>query len=384
MDSPAYARHGTSDSPLGALQGLRVLEISALGPVPCCAMLLADHGAEVVRIERPGAGPSLTDGLGRGRQRLVLDLKQATGQAELLELCKQADVLIEGFRPGVMERLGLGPTEVAAVAPHMVYGRMTGWGQSGALAHRAGHDLNYLAMSGLLWPMGDSDRPPAPPLNLVADFGSGAMMLAFGVLAAVLRVRAGGQGQVVDAAMVRGTAYLGTLFHSLQATGQWQWQRSSNLLDGGAPFYACYAAQDGYVSVAALEPAFFAELIAGLELDAVWIGRQYDRAYWPELRRIFSETFAAHPRAYWDQRLLTRDACYAPVLEPDEAATHPWSCVAGQENERGVWLPQPEPMLSVTPAQPGPSACFEVTTQQVLDRWTQSRQVVLGTDLGPA
>lgn len=368
----------------GALQGLRVLEVAALGPVPCCAMLLADHGAEVVRIERPGAPPGLTDGLGRGRECIVLDLKQADCRAELLELCKAADVLLEGFRPGVMERLGLGPNDVAAVAPQLVYGRMTGWGQSGALAHRAGHDLNYLAMSGFLWPMGDSDRPPTPPLNLVADFGAGAMMLAFGILAAVLRARECGQGQVVDAAMVRGTAYLGTLFHSLQATGQWQWQRSANLLDGGAPFYACYAAQDGYVSVAALEPPFFAQLVEGLEWDPAWVDRQYDQASWPEMRALFKQTFAAQTRAYWDQRLLTRDACYAPVLEPHETASHPWACVQGQENEFGVWLPEPEPRLSVTPAEPGPSAALQTTTQQVLDRWVQSHRVVLGTDLGPA
>ena len=331
------------------LKGLKVVELAGLGPVPFAGMMLADQGADVVFISRPDAATSLTACLERGRRVVAADLKQPQGREQVLRELQDADILLEGFRPGVMERLGLGPADCHAIRPSLVYGRMTGWGQTGPLAPRAGHDLNYLALSGMLWPMGDANSPPRPPLNLVADFGGGAMLLLFGVLAGVWQARASGKGCVVDAAMTEGSALLGTLVHGLMASGQWSRQRDANLLDGAAPFYRCYGTADGrWVSVAAIEPPFFKTLVLALGMEPAWCERQYAREHWPALQAEFERIFAAQSRDHWDAVLLPLDACYAPVLDPIEAASHPHAVARGSfaKDAAQVAWPVPAPRFS--------------------------------------
>jgi len=342
----------------GPLQGLRVIEFAGIGPAPLACMLFADLGADVVRIDRleaSGLGLAMAprdDVNARGRRSLALDLKQPAGREAGLRLVATADVLVEGFRPGVMEKLGLGPEPCQALNTGLVYGRMTGYGQSGPLAAQAGHDLNYLALTGLLNAIGPAGGPPLPPLNLAADYGGGAMFLAFGVMAALWERQRSGRGQVVDAAMVDGAAALGSIFWGLSAAGQWQPERGSNLLDGGAPFYACYETADGrWMSLAALEPKFFAEAAALLELDARFLPRQYDRRLWPDLRQAIESAFRRHPQAHWCERTAGTDACIAPVLSFDEAPRHAHAQARGGFVEvDGRLQPAPAPRFSRTPA----------------------------------
>ncbi len=349
-----------SDSHHGPLQGLRVIEFAGIGPAPLACMLFADLGADVVRIDRPeasGLGLALApadDVNARGRRSVALDLKHPAGRDAALRLVAGADVLVEGFRPGVMEKLGLGPEPCLAANPRLVYGRMTGFGQQGPLAPQAGHDLNYVALTGLLHAIGPAGGAPLPPLNLVGDYGGGAMFLAFGVMAALWERQRSGQGQVVDAAMVDGTAALGSIFWGLHASGQWRPERGSNLLDGGAPFYACYETADGrWMSLAALEPKFFAEAARLLALDARFLPRQYDRRVWPELREAIAATFARHDQAHWTALAAGTDSCIAPVLDFDQAAQHPHAQARGGFVEvDGRRQPAPAPRFSRTPTAP--------------------------------
>jgi alpha-methylacyl-CoA racemase len=362
----------------GPLDGLRVLELASIGPGPMCAMLLADLGADVVRVDRTGPselGVPMAprfDVNGRSRRSVALDLKQPAGVDAVRRLADRADVLIEGWRPGVAERLGLGPEELLARHPGLVFGRMTGWGQHGPLAERAGHDIDYIAIAGVLGAIGPADGPPTPPLNLVGDYGGGALYLAFGILAALFERQRSGRGQVVDAAMVDGVASLAGIFHGLAAARQWDARaagRGHNLLDGGAPFYASYACADGgFVAVGALEPKFFAELVARLGLDPGWRARQYDRRAWPELRAALAAAFAARTRDDWAAHFDGSDACVAPVLSLAEAPSHPHLRARGSFVEvDGVVQPAPAPRFSRTPAAtPRPSPEPGADTDAVL------------------
>ncbi len=339
---------------MGPLHGLRVVEMAGIGPGPMCAMLLADLGADVVRIDRlspSGLGVPMAarfDVNARSRRSLALDLKLPAAIEAVLRLTDRADVLIEGFRPGVAERLGLGPEVCCARSPGLVYGRMTGFGQTGPLAPAAGHDLNYIALSGALHAIGASDArggKPTPPLNLVGDYGGGALYLAFGLLAALYERQRSGRGQVVDAAMVDGAASLMGIFYGLQAGGQWGGARGENLLDGGAPFYDTYETADGgHVAVAALEPKFFAELARRLALPERFIARQYDRRLWPELRELLTATLRSKTRDAWCAELEGTDACFAPVLSIAEAPGHAHARARGTFVEvDGVVQPAPAP-----------------------------------------
>ena len=339
----------------GPLAGLRVIEMAGIGPGPFCAMLLADMGAEVIRIARPGTPDDPHDILARGRSAtLRIDLRAAGGAAAapVLDLVARAEVLIEGFRPGVMERLGLGPEACHARNPRLVYGRMTGWGQTGPLADRAGHDLNYIALSGVLSGIGPADGKPVAPLNLVGDYGGGGMLLALGVLAALLNVQRGGAGQVVDAAMTEGAAQLGAVVWGLIASGNWREQRASNLLDGGTPWYDSYRTADGhYMAVGAVEARFYAELLAKLGLADSGLPPQHARSGWPRLREAFTAAFAAQTRAHWCRLFEGSDACVAPVLGFSEAPQHPQHQARGSFVEvAGVLQPGPAPRFSATPS----------------------------------
>ncbi|HOM12049.1 MAG TPA: CaiB/BaiF CoA-transferase family protein [Rubrivivax sp.] len=314
---------------MGPLHGLRVIELAGIGPGPFCAMLLADLGADVVRVDRTEASElgvpmdPRYDVNARNRRSVALDLKSPAGCDAVLRLAARADVLIEGFRPGVAERLGLGPAECHALNPGLVYGRMTGFGQSGPLAQAAGHDLNYIALSGALHAIGPAGGKPVVPLNLVGDYGGGALYLALGLLAALYERNSSGRGQVVDAAMVDGAASLASIFYGMSASGRWSQQRGSNLLDGGAPFYDTYETADGkHVAIGALEPKFFAELAQRIGLDARFVKGQYDRRLWPELRAAMAAILRGKTRDEWCALLEGSDACFAPVLSMTEAPAH--------------------------------------------------------------
>src|SRR6185369_4263901 len=315
---------------MGPLAGVTVIELAGLGPGPFCAMLLADMGAEVICIWRPGAAARPHDLLNRNKKSLLVDLKQLRGRALVLSLIERAQLLVEGFRPGVTERLGLGPADCHAVNPRLVYGRMTGWGQEGPLAGAAGHDLNYIALTGALHAIGRAGQPPTPPLNLVGDFGGGALYLAFGLICALREAEHSGQGQVVDAAMVDGAAALMTGIYGYRAAGRWGDRRGENYLDSGAPFYDVYETRDGeYVALAAIEPQFFAELLARLGLPAELAKSQNDREQWPSLRAAIAGKVAAMSRAECCALMEGSDACFAPVLSMAEAPQHPHNIARG-------------------------------------------------------
>src|SRR5688572_25561307 len=341
---------------MGPLAGIKIVEIAAIGPAPFCSMMLADLGAQIVRIERASAKPSEPappDPLLRNRRSIALDLKNAAAVEVVLKLVEGADVLIEGFRPGVMERLGLGPEPCLARNPRLVYGRMTGYGQSGPLAQAAGHDIDYIALSGALEPIGRAGDKPLPPLNLVGDFGGGGMLLVTGVLAALLERGRSGLGQVVDAAMVDGSALLCTMLHAFRQLGMWSGARGENLLDTGAPFYEVYETRDAkFVAVGALEPAFYAELLAklGLTRDPRFQA-QMDKAQWPAMRAALSACFAERTRDEWSAVFEGSDACVAPVLSPLEAPAHPHNHARHTFIEaHGALHPAPAPRFSRTPA----------------------------------
>lgn len=314
---------------MGPLNGVRLLEMGGIGPAPFAAMLLADMGADVVRVDRPAAAdlgiamPARFEISNRNKRSIAIDLKAPQGVETVLSLAARADILIEGFRPGVMERLGLGPQTCRARNPALVYGRMTGWGQDGPLAQTAGHDLNYIAMTGALQAIGAS-RQPAVPLNLIGDQGGGALYLAMGVLAALVEARASGAGQVVDAAMVDGVTSMMGMYHALHQQGNWTIGRERNLLDGGAPFYGVYETRDGgHVSVAAVEGRFYRELVIRMGLDPAELPPQNDPGHWPQTRARFAEVFASRTRNEWTAIMEGSDACFAPVLDMAEARTNP-------------------------------------------------------------
>lgn len=350
-----------SSAATGPLAGVRVLEFEAIGPGPFCGMMLADMGADVLLVDRP-EDPRL--GLGRerrfevmlrGRRSVTLDLKSPAGIEAARALAARADALIEGFRPGVMERLGLGPEVLLARNPRLVYGRMTGWGQDGPLAPRAGHDIDYIALAGVLHAIGRSNDAPVPPLNLVGDFGGGGMLLAFGIACALLEAQRSGRGQVVDAAMVDGAALLATMFCGMLAAGRWSEVRGENLLDSGAPWYDVYQTRDGkYVAIGAIEPKFYAELLERLGLVGEPLPAQYDRAGWPRLRARFGEVFATKTRDEWCALFEGSDACFAPVLTFSEARAHPHNRTRGTfVAAGGIEQPAPAPRLSRTPGAIG-------------------------------
>lgn len=344
---------------MGPLSGIRVLELASLGPGPFCGMLLADLGADVLLVERAqDAGLGLEqarchDTMFRGRRSLILDLKAPGGAEAALLLAARADALVEGFRPGVLERLGLGPDVLLARNPRLVVGRMTGWGQDGPLAPRAGHDIDYIALSGALHAIGRAGEAPVPPLNLVGDFGGGGLLLAFGIACALLEAQRSGKGQVVDAAMVEGAGLLTTMLWGLRAAGQWQDRRGVNALDTGAPWYDTYATRDGeHYAIGAIEPKFYAELVSRLGLDPATLPAQHDRARWPELRARFAAAFATRTRREWDDVFAGSDACAAPVLSLAEATQHPHAQARRAHVEvAGIVQPAPAPRFSRTPGR---------------------------------
>ncbi|MCD0501427.1 CaiB/BaiF CoA transferase family protein [Bordetella petrii] len=342
----------------GPLNGVRILELAGIGPGPFCAMMLADLGAEVIRVDRKaagflGGGGTIVD---RGRRSIALDIKQPGAIDIVLDLADSADALIEGFRPGVMERLGLGPEVCLKRNPRLVYGRMTGWGQTGPLAHAAGHDLNYIAITGALHAMGHADRPPTPPLHLLGDIGGGGMMLALGIVSALLEARQGGKGQIVDAAICDGVSTLATAYHGMLASGKWSTHRQANMLDGGAPFYGCYACADGkFISIGAIEPQFYALLLERCDIRDPDFQQQWDRAQWPALRIKLEQMFSMKTRDQWCDLLEGTDACFAPVLDFDEARVHPhYRARNGFVETGGITHPAPAPRFSRTQGAPGP------------------------------
>jgi len=360
----------------GPLVGLRIVEFDAIGPVPLAAMLLADMGCEVVRIARaPNSGQAWdnTGGaiLNRNRKHVHLDLKDPDDRDRALDLIARADAVIEGFRPGVMERLGLGPEPCLARNPRLVFARMTGWGQTGPLALRAGHDLNYIAITGALNAMGRAGEQPPVPLNLVGDYGGGSMFAVVGLLSAIISARATGRGQVVDVAMTDGTASLTAMFHALAAGGLWSNARGINLLDGSKPFYRCYACSDGrHVAVGALEPQFFTLLVKGLGLDPA-VYNQFDPAGWPAMEQAFAEVFATRTRDAWAARFEGTDACVSPVLDFAEAADHPHNRERATLVEiDGIRQPATAPRFAATPTSINPSRRGLIGIEEAVADWS--------------
>ncbi len=361
-----------ANSTPGPLADVRIVELAGIGPGPYAGMMLADMGAEVIKVERVGGGgdlfpaPRPTEILDRGKRSIELDLKSDAGREIVLSLLAGSDALIEGFRPGVTERLGIGPAEALAVNPRLVYGRVTGWGQHGPLADSAGHDIDYIAVAGALGSIGDDS--PVIPLNLVADFGGGGMFLVAGVLAGILSARSTGVGTVVDAAMVDGVAHLMSMMHGGRAAGWWRSGRGVNVLDGTAPFYSVYETADGeYMAVGALEPKFFAELVRRLGLEEAWRDRQYDPSAWHEMRETFHGAFMSKTRSEWVDRFAGGDACVAPVMSMAEAIEHPH--LAEREtflDVDGVIQPAPSPRFSGYRPRPGKPADFGGDTGTIL------------------
>ncbi|MDB2483189.1 CoA transferase [Gammaproteobacteria bacterium] len=359
---------------MGPLKGIKVIEMAGIGPGPFCAMMLSDMGAEVIRVDRlahKGSGHK-ANVLNRGRRSIAVDLKNPEGVATVQRLIDGADVVIEGFRPGVMERLGLGPDACLKRNSRLVFGRMTGWGQDGPLALAAGHDINYISIGGALGAMGYADRPPAPPLNLVGDFGGGAMYLLAGVLAALVERGMSGKGQVIDAAMTDGTASLLSPFYGMMAMGMWTKERMDNRLDGGAHYYGSYACADGkFISIGSIEPQFYALLLELCEIDDPEFAKQNDKQHWASLRGKLEALFITQPRDHWCALLEGTDVCFAPVLDLQEAPTHPHN-VARQSFVEidGVTQPAPAPRFSRTPSSvQAPAAIAGEHSEAILNDW---------------
>lgn len=376
----------------GPLRDLKVIEFAALGPAPFCGMLLSDLGADVIRIDRPGGSdlgstriPVHADILSRGRRSIALDLKKPQAVAGCLRLTERADVVIEGFRPGVMERLGLSPDACLARNPRLVYGRMTGWGQSGPYAALAGHDLNYIAITGAAHAIGTAQKP-VPPLNLAGDFGGGALYLAFGVLAAIIHARSTGEGQVVDCAMCDGVASLMASVYALKAAGEWLDERQANYVDGGAYFYDAYCCADGkWISVAALEPKFYSVLLQKMGLEDPGCAAHADRSQWPRMRQKFAEVFASKTRAQWCAIMQGADACFAPVLDLDEAPRDAHNTARRTFVELdGVVQPAPAPRFLRTPGavQSPPPAIGQLGREALLDWGWSAAEVERLLDCG--
>jgi alpha-methylacyl-CoA racemase len=360
---------------MGPLQGYRVIEMAGIGPAPFCAMMLADMGAEVIRVDRRERADlgvvraPAYEVMNRGRKTIAVDIKKPEAVEIVKRLVKDADAIIEGFRPGVMERLGLGPDMLAAVNPRLVFGRMTGFGQEGPMAQRAGHDINYIALAGVLHHLGRAGERPVHPLNLVGDFGGGGMYLAFGVVCAMLEAQRSGKGQVVDAAMVDGAASLMAMFHGMWSEGIWREERGTNMLDTGAPWYDVYETKDGkWVSIGSIEKRFYADLIQRLGLAKESLPAQHDRAGWPTLRARFTEIFKSRTRSEWEAVFEGSDACFAPVLSIPEVTQHPHNAVRATFVSRdGVQQPAPAPRFSRTRAELGaPSKPAGADTRAVL------------------
>jgi alpha-methylacyl-CoA racemase len=364
---------------MGPLAGFRIIEMAGIGPAPFAAMLLADMGAEVIRVDRREAADlglpnrdAKFEVLHRGRRSLAVDVKAEAGRELVKRLAGKADALIEGFRPGVMERLGLGPDVLLQVNPRLVFGRMTGFGQEGPLAQAAGHDINYIALAGVLTCIGRKGQAPVPPLNLVGDFGGGGMYLAFGVVCALLEARTSGKGQVVDAAMVDGAASLMALMYGMYAQGTWADERGVNVLDTGAPWYDSYQTKDGkWLAVGAIEARFYAAFLDRLGLDPGKLPKQHDRKGWPELRRRFTEAIAGKTRDEWERIFEGSDACVAPVLSLAEVEHHPHNRArATFERRDGVLQPAPAPRFSRTVCEPGlPPSARGADSEAVLRDW---------------
>ncbi|MBB36323.1 MAG: carnitine dehydratase [Hirschia sp.] len=362
----------------GPLVGTKILEIAGVGPGPFCAMMLADMGATVLRVEREGAPPAIPpidpvkNLLHRGRQTISLNLKDPEAVETVLSLVEHADVVLEGYRPGVMERLGLGPDICLERNPKIVFARMTGWGQDGPLAHRAGHDINYFAISGSLYMTGRKDEVPNPNLNMVADMGGGGMLMALGIVSALLEAEKSGQGQIVDASMTEGTALLATMIHGYRAMDRWTDDRGANLLDSGAPFYDVYETSDGqYMAVGSIEPKFYAELMKGLEIDRDNFPAQHDKSAWPEMKKTIAGIIAGRTRKEWEAVFDELDACVTPVLTPDEAAVYPHAKARKIfDKVADVMQPMPAPRFSRTPSKiSGPPPSADTPLDQIMSEW---------------
>ncbi|MCC5952456.1 MAG: CoA transferase [Acidimicrobiia bacterium] len=375
---------------MGPLTGTRIIEIAGIGPGPFAAMMLADMGAEVLRIDRadrvaklgtPDPDNPPADLLNRGRRSVALNLKSPDGVALLLDLVEQADALVEGFRPGVAERLGFGPDVCLERNSRLVFGRMTGWGQDGPYADMAGHDINYIALAGVLDHLGRADGPPTPPINLVGDFGGGGMLMAFGIVCGLLEASRSGEGQVVDAAMVDGSALLMTMMHSFVAMGMWELERGTNMLDTGAHFYDTYETSDGrYVSIGSIEPQFYAELLRLCGLEGEELPHQHDRAAWGALKQRLADVFRSKTRDEWCEIMEGTDVCFAPVLSMAEAPMHPHNRERGTFVEvAGITQPAPAPRFSRTPGavvSPPPHAGQH--TDEALTEWGVAAERISG------
>ena len=353
------------------LSGIRVIEMAGIGPAPFCAMMLADMGAEIIRIDRHsntflGGGGTVIE---RGRRNIILDLKQEEAKDIVKKLVAKADILIEGFRPGVMEKLALGPDDCFAINPKLIYARMTGWGQSGSLAKTAGHDINYLAVTGALNAMGNADSPPTPPLHLAGDMGGGAMMLAYGIVCALFESQRSQQGQVVDAAISSGASLLSTMYYALMEQNLWNLKREANLLDGGAPFYGCYRCKDGkFIAIGAIEAQFYQLLVAlcGVQDQAIFQD-QMNRELWPAQKLAWAELFVTKDRAQWCDILEGTDACFSPVLDFDEALNYEHHQSRNSfQTVAGISCPAPGPILSRTPAKADEVSLVGAHTVEVL------------------
>jgi alpha-methylacyl-CoA racemase len=374
---------------MGPLEGIRIVELAGIGPGPFCAMLLSDMGAEVIRVDRAAMVGQDTDRdgndsrfnlLARGRRNIAVDLKNPAAVDATLRLIDQADALLEGFRPGVMERLGLGPDLCLARNPKLVYGRMTGWGQDGPIAHIAGHDINYIALSGVLHSIGEAGGPPVPPLNLVGDFGGGALYLAMGVLAGIISARSTGKGQVIDCSMVEGSASLMMMMYGSLASGAWKEERGQNRTDGGAHYYQVYETKDGeYVSIGAIEPQFYALLLKHTGLEGEDLPPQTDRAHWPQMHERLKRIFRSKTRAEWVEIMQQTDICFAPVLRMSEAIEHPHNRHRDSfVDVDGIAQPGPAPRFLGTPARvQGPPARVGEHTNAVLRDWGFSAEEVI-------